>query len=455
MKRGVVVLFCGLLIRISDVGVASWLSLPSMDEAKALLNSTHHHPDWVQVPAGSKTVLASVTYPDRADKAAVLIVTAPDQKLSDRLRAIADQMADEGFIAVVPDALSSAKAEVDAVRDYMIKDPAANGRHATVIVSSNDLRIDVAALNKRTGNDPSNVMHMPRHAHAGHAMFEPEPARPARLAQPAQPLQQRGEQACAIGSLTCKRDDLVAGASTAKSTLARSPIRAEWVDIPVGTARLHTRITYPQGGGKAPIVIVMTGAGGLNDWMRSAADQLAREGFIGVAPDIHSGFGPNGGNWDSFEGLQDEAIKANARISRDEVMRRYKAARDYALKLPQANGKSASIGFCAGGGNSFAFAGEVPDLNAAVVFYGVAPNEATMAKINAPVLGLYGQIDARIVETVEPTAAAMKKLAKTYEPHIYKDATHAFLEYQNLGANGEATAAAWPRAMTFLKEHTK
>jgi len=443
MKLGVVVLFCGLLIRISDVGVAGWLSIPSMDEAKALLNSTHHHPDWVEVPAGSKTVLAFVTYPDRADKAAVIIVTAPDQKLSDRLRAIADQLSDEGFIAVVPDALSSATADVDAVRDYMIGHPAANGRHATVLVSSNDLRIDLAALNKRTGNDPSRVVRMPRHAHMGHAMFEPEPA------------QQRGEQACAIGSLTCKRDDLVAGVSTAKSTLARSPIRGEWVDIPVGTAKLHTRITYPLGGGKAPIVIIMTGAGGLNDWMRSAGDQLARDGFIGVAPDIHSGFGPNGGNWESFEGLQDEAIKATAKIPRDEVMRRFKAAREYALKLPQANGKSASIGFCAGGGNSFAFAGEVPDLNAAVVFYGVAPNETTMAKINAPILGLYGQIDARIVETVEPTAAAMKKLGKTYEPHIYKDATHAFLENQNLGANGEATADAWPRAIAFLKEYTK
>ena len=72
MKRGVIVLFCGLLIRISDVGVASWLSIPSTDEAKTLLNSTHHHPDWVQAPAGSKTVLTFVTYPDRADKAGVI-----------------------------------------------------------------------------------------------------------------------------------------------------------------------------------------------------------------------------------------------------------------------------------------------------------------------------------------------------------------------------------------------
>src|SRR5207248_5237343 len=143
-----------------------------------------------------------------------------------RLRAIADQMADDGFIAVVPDALSTEMADVDAVRDYVIKHPAANGRHATVVVSSDDLRIDLAALNKQTGNDPSQVMRMPRHAHMGHAMFEPELA----------PLAvQRGEPACAIGSLTCKRDDLVAGVSTAKSTLNHSPIRAEWVDIPIGT----------------------------------------------------------------------------------------------------------------------------------------------------------------------------------------------------------------------------
>jgi len=125
------------------------------------------------------------------------------------------------------------------------------------------------------------------------------------------------------------------------------------------------------------------------------------------------------------------------------------------LKLPQASGKTASIGFCAGGTNSFAFAGEVPELNAAVVYYGTAPNEATLARIKAPVLGLYAQIDARITETVEPTTAAMKKLGKAYEPHVYKNATHGFLEYQNLGENTAATTDAWPRTIAFLKENTK
>lgn len=139
----------------------------------------------------------------------------------------------------------------------------------------------------------------------------------------------------------------------------------------------------------------------------------------------------------------------------DEVMRRYKAARDYALKLPQANGKSGSIGFCMGGGNSFRFAGEVPELNAAVVFYGVSPDEATMAKIKGPVLGLYGENDARITSTVEATTATMKRLGKFFEPHVYPKATHSFVLFQDVGGNPAAVADAWPRAMAFLKQYLR
>src|SRR5215470_12526538 len=83
-------------------------SMPSPAEAKSLLNSTHRHGDWIRVQSGSKTILAAVDYPDRADKAAVVVISAKDQKLSDWLRAVADQVASEGFITVVPDALSTA-----------------------------------------------------------------------------------------------------------------------------------------------------------------------------------------------------------------------------------------------------------------------------------------------------------------------------------------------------------
>jgi carboxymethylenebutenolidase len=213
-------------------------------------------------------------------------------------------------------------------------------------------------------------------------------------------------------------------------------------------------VEYPEGNGKTGVVIVMQHGTGLDDWMRSVADQIAHEGYIAVAPDIWSGTGANGGGRDSFQ-FDDDAMKAAARIAPPETLRRYKAAWEWAMKLPRANGKSGTIGFCAGGGNSFLFAGEVPELSAAVVFYGTPPAEEIMARIKAPVLGFYGENDARVTSTVEPTIAAMKRLGKFFEPHIYPKTTHSFVLFQDIAANQEALKDAWPRAMAFFKQNLK
>jgi carboxymethylenebutenolidase len=256
------------------------------------------------------------------------------------------------------------------------------------------------------------------------------------------------------GGLANKAPDLPSGAFTASSTVARTKLRHEWVDIPVGNLKLHTWIEYPDGAGPAPVVIVMQHEAGLDDWMRALADQLALDGFIAVAPDVLSGMAPKGGNFDAFQ-FPDDAIKATTRLTTNEAMRRYRAARDYALKLPRANGKSAALGVARGGADAFRFAAEVPDLNAAVVFYGAAPDEAAMSRIKAPVLGLYGEDDFLITPTVERTAAAMKKLGKTYETQIYPGATHQFMRSQAEGQNGAATRTAWPRVLEFLRQHLK
>jgi dienelactone hydrolase len=91
----------------------------------------------------------------------------------------------------------------------------------------------------------------------------------------------------------------------------------------------------------------------------------------------------------------------------DEAIRRYKTAYDYGRKLPRANGRVATVGICAGGSYTFRFAGEVPEIDAAVVFYGTQPTEEVMVRIKAPVLGFYGQDDARVTATVE--LSAMKR----------------------------------------------
>ena len=95
------------------------------------------------------------------------------------------------------------------------------------------------------------------------------------------------------------------------------------------------------------------------------------------------------------------------------------AVRDYALSQPSASDKSATIGFCWGGGASFAYATHQPKLNAAVVYYGTPPQKEDMAKIACPILGCYGGNDARVSATVDPTKIAMSDLKKDYNPHVY------------------------------------
>jgi len=254
------------------------------------------------------------------------------------------------------------------------------------------------------------------------------------------------------GGLAAKNPDLPAGAFTASSTIARTTLRHEWVDIPFGGQRLHTWIEYPNRTDPAPVVIVMSHEAGLDDWMRGVADQLATQGFIAVAPDTLSGRGPNGGNFDSFRFAAD-VIQANEKLSLDEALRRYKAALDYARKLPGARAKIASLGIGMGGADSFRFAAEAANLDAAVVFYGVAPGEAILANVKAPVAGFYGEDDPRVMATVRAAEATMKRLGKTYDVHVYPGATQAFLRSSVEGQNTDAGVAAWPAAIQFLRQH--
>jgi carboxymethylenebutenolidase len=244
------------------------------------------------------------------------------------------------------------------------------------------------------------------------------------------------------------------GAETAEKSLKDSPRHGEWVDIavPGSDAKLHTWIVYPEVKDKAPVVLVIHEIFGMTNWVRSVADQLAAEGFIAVAPDLLSGKGPEGGNTDSFK--SDQVRAAIQKLSADEYTQRLDAARDYAIKLPAATDKTATIGFCWGGGASFNYAARQPKLNAAVVYYGTPPERDALEKINAPVAGFYGGNDARVTKTVEPTQKEMSELKKSYTSHVYEGAGHGFLRQQsgNDGANQKAAEQAWPATIEFLKK---
>jgi len=241
----------------------------------------------------------------------------------------------------------------------------------------------------------------------------------------------------------------------AKAALEKSPRHGEWIDVkaPAGGTAVRTWIVYPERKDKAGVVLVIHEIFGLSDWIRGVADQLAKEGFIAVAPDLLSGKGPGGGGTESVAS-RDDVGKLIRGLTPAETTARLNAVRDWAIKLPSATGKSATIGFCWGGGASFAYAAAQPGLNAAVVYYGTPPPDEALAAIKAPVLGNYGGDDARVTATVSPTVEAMKKAGKTYEARVYEGAGHGFLRQQGgqEGANLKATREAWPKTLAFLRE---
>src|SRR6266498_3590787 len=264
-------------------------------------------------------------------------------------------------------------------------------------------------------------------------------------------------QVVAAPTAPARDESLPPSEQQAKGVLEKSPRHGELVDVKVSVgAPVRTWVVYPERKDKAGVVILIHEIFGLSDWIRGVADQLAREGFIVAAPDLISGHGPAGGGTDSA-GSRDEVVKLIRELTPEEVTGRLNAVRDWAIKLPAANGKSATIGFCWGGGKSFDYAAAQPGLNAAVVYYGISPEAADLAKIKAPVLGLYGGDDARIDATIPPAEAEMKKLGKTYEPHLFEGAGHGFLRAQEdrQGANLKATRQAWPRTVAFLRDQLK
>jgi carboxymethylenebutenolidase len=242
----------------------------------------------------------------------------------------------------------------------------------------------------------------------------------------------------------------------AKAALETSVRHHEWVKIGVpGTElKLNTFVAYPERKDKAPVVVVIQEVYGLTDWIRGVADRLAGDGFIAIAPDLLSGKGPGGGGTEAFSS-RDDVVKAVRDLSAPDVVSILNAVIHYGTSLPAATQKFATVGFCWGGAQSFYYATAQPNLSAAIVYYGTSPPQEALTAIHAPVLGLYGEDDARVTSTIQPAAEKMKELGKTYITHIYKSAGHGFLRAQEerAGANLDASRQAWPVTIEFLRKN--
>jgi carboxymethylenebutenolidase len=219
--------------------------------------------------------------------------------------------------------------------------------------------------------------------------------------------------------------------------------------------KLNCFIAYPEVSNKATVVIVIHENKGLTDWVRSFADQLAESGFIAIAPDLLSDFEPGKSKTSDFS-TSDDATKAIYMLNPDQVKNDLNAVQDYAQKLNSGNGKTVSIGFCWGGGQSFRFATFNNNIKAALVFYGTPPEKKEeIEKITTPVYGFYGGNDERIDAGIPGTEKSMAVAGKKYDYKIYEGAGHGFMRMgedpSGSPENKKAHDASWERLIGILK----
>lgn len=205
---------------------------------------------------------------------------------------------------------------------------------------------------------------------------------------------------------------------------------------------------------RGPAVIVIHENRGLNDHIRDIARRLAVAGYDAYAPDLLTPAGGTPTNEDQARAMIGQLDMVATAADGAALIHRFAGARR----------KVGIVGFCWGGGVSFAYdahAGTSKEFGASVVYYGVPPKPDQLPNVHAPVLGLYGGTDARIALTVPGTDSALKALGRTYEHTIFPGAAHGFLRAQTqadgsiMQANADATRQAWPATVAWFKKYLK
>jgi carboxymethylenebutenolidase len=237
-----------------------------------------------------------------------------------------------------------------------------------------------------------------------------------------------------------------------------------WVDIQNDGQTMEGYLTQPAATGRYPAVVVIQEIWGVNSHIQSVTDRLPAQGYVGLAPALFHREGR------AVLGLYEEMDLALARLGRcsdAHIIADVNAAVAYLKNQPYVDAQRIGIvGFCFGGRVSYQAAANIPDLKAAVVYYGgrllqplggsgPSPVEQT-ANIRAPVLGLFGEEDRNPspadVATVE---AELKKHQKTHEFHMYPGCGHGFHCDGRSSYRHEAAKDAWGKTIAWFDKYLK
>jgi carboxymethylenebutenolidase len=197
------------------------------------------------------------------------------------------------------------------------------------------------------------------------------------------------------------------------------------------------------GAGPFPAVVVVHENRGLNPYIEDVARRLAKAGFLALAPDGLSSVGGYPGNDEEGRALQGQ-------VDSTKLMNDFFAAVDWLRTHDLSTGNVGITGFCYGGGVANAAAVAIPELKAAMPFYGRQPDPADVPRINAPILLHYAELDERVNEGWPAYEAALKEHGKTYEAHIYPGVNHGFHNDSTPRYDAEAAELAWSRTLEWF-----
>ncbi len=223
-------------------------------------------------------------------------------------------------------------------------------------------------------------------------------------------------------------------------------------------------ITYdsPKGGGtikgllskpkdlktKLPGVVVVHENRGLNPYIEDVGRRTAVEGFISLAADALTPLGGYPGNDDDGRALQKQRDK-------NEMLEDFIEAYNYLKNHENCNGKIGVVGFCFGGWISNMMAVRIPDLGAAVPYYGRQPSNEDATKIKTPLLLQYAELDTRVNAGWPAFEAVLKANNIDYEAYIYPKVNHGFHNNTTPRFDKKAADLSWQRTIDFFKKHLK
>lgn len=230
-------------------------------------------------------------------------------------------------------------------------------------------------------------------------------------------------------------------------------ITAETVTVPSpqGNESIKGYLVRPANAAakKLPGVLVVHENRGLNPYIEDVARRLAIPDFMAFAPDGLTSVG-------GYPGDDEKGGQLFKEVDGARMMEDFLAAATWLRSRPDSTGKIAAIGFCYGGGVANRLAVRMgTDLAAAVPFYGIQPNAADAAKIKAPLLAHYGELDTRFTSGWPAFDAALTEAHVTHEGYVYAGANHGFHNDTTPRFDEAAAKLAWQRTLDWLNKYLR